>query len=303
MFVPPIPADDATAKEKEQDGTAAPLAATVAAAATPAQPTAHAPSPAQQAADAAASSSSDDDSDGDEDDGEGEEDIFGESVMGQLADSLRAALQARAGGREASPSPPPDRVRKRDQLGGPEALRWQPEVKVPEQKQPVRVHPGAGADKEKGLAKQVRGRAVPAKTERVLTGRLTAFARQLSLCMGECRMPGEPLKRWAAVASARRRDWCEAALLAWPSLTTGVLNHGARQPQRQLPTTAGTTPTTGVSSRHFNTATWHDIVAYRPAFYAPTRMSSLQFSRATPAPYYGRTRWAVAIHHVLRTPP
>lgn len=75
--------------------------------------------------------------------------------MGQLADSLRAALQARAGGREASPSPPPDRVRKRDQLGGAEALKWQPEIKVPEQKQPVRVHPGAGADKEKGLAKQL----------------------------------------------------------------------------------------------------------------------------------------------------
>lgn len=246
MFFPPLPADDAKAEGEAQG---ADLAVTAAAAAAPAQPSPHAPSPAQQAADNAASSSSDDDSDEDEDDGEGEEDIFGESVMGQLADSLRAALQARAGGREASPSPPPDRVRKRDQLGGAEALKWQPEIKVPEQKQPVRVHPGAGADKEKGLAKQV-GSWIPSSA--LVCPRVCPVR-----CVGVCRgvQPGKGqhartvIDACLALFVAKRgtsvfsRTWGRlgAALVAMPQpdrLTTGVLR--GQQPQWQLPVVAGT---------------------------------------------------------------
>ncbi|KXZ44277.1 hypothetical protein GPECTOR_70g508 [Gonium pectorale] len=73
------------------------------------------------------------------------------------------ALRARGGGREASPSPAPlepeagPSGRKLGLSSDPNAIRWQPEVRQPQElvKAPQRLAPGTGADKEKGLAKQL----------------------------------------------------------------------------------------------------------------------------------------------------
>ncbi|KAG2433496.1 hypothetical protein HYH02_012614 [Chlamydomonas schloesseri] len=113
-----------------------------------------------------------DDSDSEDGSDDDNDDILGPNLMGQLASSLRAALQARAGTREGSPVPEAVRgsgsgagrrqqgEEQQPKLGlecDPAAIRWQPEVRpAPELvKGPQRVAPGVGAEKEKGLAKKV----------------------------------------------------------------------------------------------------------------------------------------------------
>lgn len=103
---------------------------------------------------------------GDSDEDSDDEDILGPNLMGQLASSLRAALQARAGTREDSPAPEAARGGGGSGSGpdaklglecDPAAIRWQPEVKPGAElvKGLQRVAPGVGAEKEKGLAKKV----------------------------------------------------------------------------------------------------------------------------------------------------
>ncbi|KAG2483815.1 hypothetical protein HYH03_017338 [Edaphochlamys debaryana] len=91
--------------------------------------------------------------------------------MGALASSLREALTARGGPRAASPKPEGQRHQRSSagaststdaaKLGldsDPNAIQWRPPniKKAPELvSAPQRVAPGAGASKEKGLAKQL----------------------------------------------------------------------------------------------------------------------------------------------------
>ncbi|KAG2442347.1 hypothetical protein HXX76_002433 [Chlamydomonas incerta] len=152
-----------TTRRGQPGPTTVPATAPARAAAPPGRAAASSkqPAPQQLKAQPLHDSGSDDDSD----DGD---DILGPNLMGQLASSLRAALQARAGTREDSPAPEAARGgsdagasgREEAKLGlecDPAAIRWQPEVKPgPELvKGPVRVAPGVGAEKEKGLAKKV----------------------------------------------------------------------------------------------------------------------------------------------------
>ncbi|GFR40687.1 hypothetical protein Agub_g1278 [Astrephomene gubernaculifera] len=105
----------------------------------------------EESSDRSSSSDSDDD------------DILGPNLMGQLASSLRAALHARAGVRDVSPSPPAEQLltsASEPKLGlgsEPEAIRWQAEtdrVKAGSSSQ-KRLAAGTVAEKEKGLAKQL----------------------------------------------------------------------------------------------------------------------------------------------------
>jgi hypothetical protein len=120
--------------------------------------------PAQRRAPPPQDESSDDDDD----------DLLGPNLLDQLASSLRSVLYARAGksgeqepGEEAGPGPS-TRLGRSSAAGpaqplgpasNPDDIRWVPEVEPPKELLPAvkRVAPGAGAGKETGLAKKVRG--------------------------------------------------------------------------------------------------------------------------------------------------
>ncbi|GLI69748.1 hypothetical protein VaNZ11_014426 [Volvox africanus] len=102
-----------------------------------------------------------DDRGNNDDDGEsddvGDGDVFRSNFMGQLALSLKAALNVRAGVRKASPAAGSSHP-KLGIASDPEAIRWKPETQrqnVPRPGASTRVAPGVGATKEKGLAQQL----------------------------------------------------------------------------------------------------------------------------------------------------
>ncbi|PNH03485.1 Deoxynucleotidyltransferase terminal-interacting protein 2 [Tetrabaena socialis] len=98
-----------------------------------------------------------------DDDDDSDDDIVGPNLMDQLALSLRAALQARSGAREASPPPGAAKQLQREpeqKLGlssNPDHIQWQPDLQRVKELVPAhqRVAPGTGGDKESGLAKQL----------------------------------------------------------------------------------------------------------------------------------------------------